>query len=83
MLEAADLGDLRIARELNKMLSAKVTKYYQDKSLGDHTDNAVRMRALELLADLNGKRKTDINLHTDIIEIVPPPKPEGPVADET
>ncbi len=39
------------------MLEAVHTRFYQDKSLGDFTDNATRMRALELLVDLHGLRK--------------------------
>jgi hypothetical protein len=82
LLESAGLGEMRLIREIENQLNAKITKYYQDQSLGDHTDNAVRMRATELLADLLGKRKADLTVHHDIVEIVPPPKPEDPVSDE-
>jgi len=51
-------------------------------SLGEHTDNAVRMRATELLADLLGKRAADINLHTDLVEIIPAPRPEDTPVDD-
>jgi len=57
LLSDAGLGYERIFPKLEEMLGAKVTKFYQDKSLGEFTDNATRMRALELLTDLHGKRK--------------------------
>ena len=59
-LEAAGLGEIRLLKELDSKLQAKVTKYYQDQSLGDHEDNTTQMRATELLAELLGKRKTSV-----------------------
>lgn len=82
LLESAGLGEIRLLREVEKQLTATVTKYYQDQSLGDHTDNAVRMRATELLADLLGKRKAELDVHVDVVEVIPPPKPEDPAPDE-
>lgn len=52
-----NLGIERIGKKFEELLEAKVTKYYQDKSLGDFTDNSTRMRALELLVDVH-KLKT-------------------------
>jgi hypothetical protein len=60
LLEEAGLGEMRLVRELNKRLNAMITKYWQDKSLGDFEDNSTRMRATELLADLLGKRKSEV-----------------------
>jgi 2-phospho-L-lactate guanylyltransferase (CobY/MobA/RfbA family) len=82
LLEAAGLGEERLLREIRKRLDARITKYFKDVSLGEHTDNAVRMRATELLADLLGKRRTDINLHSDLVEIIPAPRPEDAPADD-
>lgn len=73
---------MRLARELDKMLGAMVTKYFKDQSLGDHEDNTTRMRAVELLADLLGKRKAELTLHHDIVEIVPAPRPEDQPGDD-
>lgn len=82
MLESAGLGEDRLAVEINKRLAAKVTKFHQDKIVCDVEDNATRMRATELLADLLHKRKTELDVHTDLVEIVPPPRPEDPAPDE-
>ena len=57
LLSDAGLGYERIFPKLEEMLEAKYTKFYQDKSLGEFTDNSTRMRALELLVDLHGRRK--------------------------
>ena len=81
MLDSAGLGEDRLLCELDKMLGAEVTKYYKDGSLGPHTDNATRMRATELLADLLGKRKAELNIHDDRVEIIPAPRPEDQPAD--
>jgi len=82
MLESSGLGEERLLLELEKRLNAEITKYYQDVSLGNHTDNAVRMRATELLAELLGKRKAEIDLHTDSIEVIPAPRPEEQSPDD-
>ena len=57
LLSDAGLGYERIFPKLEEMLEAMTTKFYQDENLGEFTDNATRMRALELLTDLHGKRK--------------------------
>ena len=56
----------RLLAELNQKLSAKVTKYYQDESLGDHEDNATQMRAVELLADILGVKKREVKISGEI-----------------
>jgi len=60
LLESANLGEMRLIRELEARLQAKVTKHYQDQKLGEFEDNATRMKATELLADLLGKRKSEL-----------------------
>ena len=75
ILSEAGLGEVRLMRKLEELLEATFTKYYQNVSLGDHTDNATRMRATELLAELLGRRKADISLHVDTVEVIPAPKP--------
>jgi len=82
-MEDVDLGETRLLHELDQRLNATFTKYFKDISLGEHTDNAVRMRATELLADFLGKRRTDINLHSDLVEIIPAPRPEDTPVDDT
>ena len=62
LLSDAGLGYERIFPKLEEMLEAKTEKFYQDKSLGEFTDNATRMRALELLTDLHGKRKQTLEV---------------------
>ncbi len=57
IMDAAGLTDERLARKLNELLDAEVTRYWQGVSLGEHTDNATRIRAAELLAELRGHRK--------------------------
>ena len=69
-LEAAGLGEERLLREINRRLKAKVTKYWQGVSLGDHVDNATRQRATELLAELLGKKKLELSLNTELPQIV-------------
>lgn len=53
LLEACDLGEIRLIAELRKRLEAKKT---------DDADNTTRMRATELLAEMLGKKKADIGL---------------------
>jgi len=66
LLSDAGLGYERIFPKLEEMLEAKVTKFYQDQPLGDFTDNATRMRALELLADLHKLRKQEVKISGEI-----------------
>jgi hypothetical protein len=59
-LEAFGLGEARLAAEIEKRLNAMTARYYQDQSLGNFEDNATRMRATELLAQMNGALTKDI-----------------------
>lgn len=63
LLEAAGLGEDRLVREINLRLDAKVSKFYKGEFLGDFEDNRTRMQATELLADLLGKKKAEIDLN--------------------
>ncbi len=58
---------MRLANEVDKRLNSMVTKFHGAKKLGDFEDNATRMRATELLADLRGKRKTQLNISGEIM----------------
>jgi hypothetical protein len=60
-LDDADQDEVRILEVLEDQLNC--------------ADPAIRQRALELLVDLHGKRKAEVNVHTDVIQIVPAPKP--------
>jgi len=82
MLDAADLGEMRTLRELDARLNAMETKLHRGIVVGEFEDNGTRMRATELLADIHRMRATDINLHTDSVEIIPAPKPEEQQPDE-
>src|SRR4030042_6274232 len=75
-LDAADLSEVRLLREIHQRLKAETTHFWQNESVADVTDNATRMRATELLAELLGKRQAELTIHHDIVEIIPPPKPE-------
>jgi hypothetical protein len=57
LLEEAGLGFERIYTKLEELLEATTVKHYKDKEVGIYTDNATRIRALELLVDLHGLRK--------------------------
>jgi len=57
LLEEAGLGYERIYAKLEEMLEATMVKHYRGQELGPYTDNGTRMRALELLVDLHGRRK--------------------------
>ena len=65
-LEAAGLSEDRLLQELEKRLNAKVTKFYQDENLGEFEDNTTQQRATELLADLLGKKKNQIELSGEV-----------------
>lgn len=69
LLTDAGAGRERLVAEVLRMMSAKVTKYYQDKSLGEHDDNPTQMRAIECLADFLGVRKqsVDVNLNGKVM----------------
>lgn len=61
LLDYWGLGEERILREIDEGLGATVDRYYQDILLGTYADGYRRQRCLELLADLHGKRKTQID----------------------
>lgn len=56
------MGEERLLREIRQRLRAKTTHFWQDHAITDRKDNATRMRATELLADLHGKRKAELNV---------------------
>ena len=62
LLDAANLGDTRLLREVNKRFRAMRTEFYQGEAVAVVTDNTNRQRNTELLADLLGRRKTEIEL---------------------
>jgi hypothetical protein len=68
LLALAGLDDARLANELAKKLEAKKSEFYQGEEVAVVDDNGTQMRAVELLADLLGKRKTDITLNTQPAE---------------
>ena len=85
-LAEAGLDDLTLLRELRKRLRAKSTHFYQDMAVSDVEDNGTRMRATELLADLLGRRRAELTLHHDVVQVIPAPlpapaEPEDPAVD--
>jgi hypothetical protein len=81
LLRDAGLGDDRLMRELEARLTAMETKIWQGKPVGDFVDNATRMRATELLAEMLGHQKAELTLHHDTITIIPAPKSEDHSGD--
>ena len=69
-LAAARLDDIRLASKLNELLDAKKTEFYKGRVAADCTDNATQLRAAELLAELLGRKKLDLNLVTDLPQVV-------------
>ena len=64
ILELAGLDDMRLALELQRLLRAKKYKFYKGLPVSDKEgkpmileDNGTQMNAVELLADLLGRRK--------------------------
>ena len=62
LLVAGNLDDLRLIREINKRFRAKRTEFYQGKAVATLTDNTNLQRNTELLADILGRRKTEVEL---------------------
>ncbi len=60
ILRLHGLDDFRLAEEIDKRLKATVVKHYLDEKLGDFADNATRMKATELLAEMLGRRKMQL-----------------------
>lgn len=68
LLEAYDLGDDRLFRELNERLESMKTEFYKGKPIAECIDNTTRMRATELLADILGRRKHIIQRDPDDLD---------------
>ena len=66
LLEENGLDDFALIRSIKEMLNARTTKFYMDTIVCTLKDNATRMKATELLADLRGKRKGQIDLYVDL-----------------
>ena len=58
----AGLGEMRFMQELGKRYEAMETKFYKGEAIGDVEDNATRMAATNLHADLLGKRKSELKV---------------------
>jgi|TARA_Y100000310_G_scaffold271862_1_gene286566 hypothetical protein len=61
MLDAADLGLDRLAGEMNRMLRMQKVVHYQGEEVGTYEDSGTQMRAVDLLADLLGQKKSSSN----------------------
>ncbi len=62
LLTEKGLTDERVVAKHSDLIDAKVTKYYQALSLGDHTDNDTQLRAVELFYKLTGKLKDRVEI---------------------
>ena len=62
LLTEAGLGVETITSRLLEMLKAKKTEFYKGKSVATCEDNATQMRALELLVELHGLKKREIDI---------------------
>lgn len=63
LLKGVGLTDELIALKHRALIDAQVRKYYQDHSLGDHTDNTTQLGALELAYKLRGMLKDRTEIH--------------------
>ena len=62
LLEEYGFDDFTLLYGLKGMLNARTTKFWRDKKIATVVDNATRMRAIELLANLRGKLKLHLEL---------------------
>lgn len=62
ILDAYDLGDHRLAHEINARLEANATEFYQGDVVAEVEDNGTRMRATVLLAELRGKKREKLDV---------------------
>jgi hypothetical protein len=68
-LEAAGLDDISLAYEIKRLLRMKKVTYYEGKPIGKDDDAFIQLRAVELLAELLGKRKNQVDIkHSGNIE---------------
>jgi len=65
-LELVGLGLDRVALEIQRGLEANSAVFYKGKEVAVVTDNMVRARTRELLADLHGLRKREVTLNAKI-----------------
>lgn len=77
LLEAADLGETRLLRELNKRLSATESLAFEGHVVGHVDDNRTRMEGTKLLAKILGKEKVDVTVTAppELVIRFEPPKP--------
>ncbi len=59
-LEMAGLGEMRFLQELGKRYEATETKFYKGMAIAYVEDNATRMAATNLHANLLGKLKSQV-----------------------
>ena len=65
MLKAGGLDYLRLVRKLDQLLEAKRVAHYQGEEVGAYDDGSVQARAAELLAELLGLRKGQLDLNVE------------------
>ena len=65
ILKLANLDDFTLALEVRKKLRAKKSEFYQGSAVATVQDNGTQMRAVELLADLLGRRKAAVPIGPD------------------
>lgn len=62
ILELTGLDDFTLATEVRKKLRARKSEFYQGAAVATVADNGTQMRAVELLADLLGRRKSTVDV---------------------
>lgn len=63
ILAAAEIDDMALAGHIARMLRARKTEFYQGQAVAEVEDNGTQMRAVELLADVLGKRKASVDVN--------------------
>lgn len=57
IMAAAEIDDYAIVHDLNWARTATKTEFYQGEAIAEVNDNATRVRALELMMELLGRKK--------------------------
>ena len=67
---SAHLDDFRLASKLDELLEANTDVFYKGRKVATVSDNGTRARSNELLAELLGRKKLDLNLVTDLPQVI-------------
>jgi hypothetical protein len=62
ILDEYGLDDYRLVGEMNRLLHLKRPVFYQGVQCGEHEDGQTQAKMVELLAELRGRKKLDVEL---------------------